>query len=405
MSLFSAYFLDGKESPPTPSTVYGILPSWLSGTLFINGPGRFHGMSHLFDGLALLHSFKLRPNTPPLYQARYLRSASFIASEAAGGVPRNREFASSPGGFCGRIRTLAAGSSASDNANVALVPFRGSLYALTEAPVAWQIDKSTLTTIAPWSDAPFSCRRSIFQVAATTSAHVLHHEGGIPNIFNGKPFSIFLTTRYTFGFSSSLVTGLYEISLQSDDDNDGGDVEREEIRFNILPITNEAPAYMHSFTATATRVILTEAPMRFSLPSMLYTVAVAPHGTPITNGWPWNCDANVIFRVADLNGGNNTIAFHVPGLPFFVLHHVNAWDDVESGGIYVDVVAYENQDVLRDLSLHALRAGQFSSRGSALRRFFLHSKNGQTALEIPFFTLLKQLPSFELPTVSSRVVG
>lgn len=412
MSSYSAYFRDGRETAPTTAHVVGILPHWLSGTLFINGPGRFRGMSHLFDGLSLLHAFTLRPGTggtAPVYQARYLRSKSFLAAEAANGDPKNREFASSPGGFCGRVRTLAAGSSASDNANVALVPFRGALYALTEAPVAWLVDKGSLASIAPWSDAPFS-KRSVLEVAATTSAHVLRHDG-IPSVLGGRPFAIFLTTRYTLALPPSIVYGSYEISLCSDD---AGPPAEE--RFKITPVAKELPAYMHSFTATATRVVLTEAPMRFSLPAMMHTIAIAPHGTPITNGWPWDASGSVVFRVAELRGHGEgegaaggkhlaakALALRVPGLPFFVLHHVNAWDDAASGGLFVDVVAYDDQDILRDLSLAALRAGKFSSRGAALRRFFLDPRAG-IAKEV-FLHITPQLPSFELPTVAPSVVG
>jgi beta,beta-carotene 9',10'-dioxygenase len=397
MPAFAPFFRDGREAEPRPLATSGTFPPWLAGTLFINGPGRFRGMAHLFDGLALLHAITLQPGAPPTYRARFLQSASFRAAEAAGGAPQNREFASAPGGACGRARTLAAGSAASDNANVAIVAFRGALYAMTEAPRAWRVDAATLAAVAPWADAPFAQRRGALEVAATTSAHVLRH-GGLRGLLGGRPFCIFLTTRYSLAAPPALVAGAYELALLTDD---GG--APAEARVAVPPARGEAPAYMHSFAATATRAVLTEAPMRFSAAAMAHTVALAPHGTPITDGWPWDARGRVVFRVAELRGGGGAppAALALDGPPFFVLHHVAAWDaGGGSGALFLDVVAYDDAGVLRDLSLAALRAQRFSARGSRLRRFCLDPAAG-TAREVALGRA-RELPSLELPAVAPR---
>ena len=114
----SSLFSDGRESGPAPCRVSGALPAWLRGTLVRNGPGAFSGMSHLFDGLALLHAVRLRGDgEPPVYTSRFLASASF--SEA-------------------RARMLLCPAAAlGDNANVHIVRVGGALVALTESPAAW----------------------------------------------------------------------------------------------------------------------------------------------------------------------------------------------------------------------------------------------------------------------------
>jgi carotenoid cleavage dioxygenase-like enzyme len=200
----ASLFSDGREAPPTPLATLGALPAWLRGSLFVNGPGKFADFHHLFDGFALLHKFTLRPSGVT-YSARFLRSAAYSAAEARGGAPQCREFASQPGGLLGRLRTLAAGSAASDNANVALVALRGALYAVTEAPGAWRVRKRDLATVAPWRGAPALAHAAPRQVAVITSAHVAQHAGGLPGVHGGAPFAVALSTRFALALPPALV--------------------------------------------------------------------------------------------------------------------------------------------------------------------------------------------------------
>jgi carotenoid cleavage dioxygenase-like enzyme len=140
----SSLFSDGRESGPAPCRVSGALPAWLRGTLVRNGPGAFSGMSHLFDGLALLHAVRLRGDgEPPVYTSRFLASASFSEARARGGVPARREFGTDPSprgaaGYVARARMLLCPATAlGDNANVHIVRVGGALVALTESPAAW----------------------------------------------------------------------------------------------------------------------------------------------------------------------------------------------------------------------------------------------------------------------------
>ena len=49
---------------------------------------------------------------------------------------------------------------------------------------------------------------------------------------------------------------------------------------------------------------------------------------------------------------------------FFAFHYANAFEDLSSGELHVDMAVYENPKILNDLALNALRAypGQEVSR-------------------------------------------
>jgi carotenoid cleavage dioxygenase-like enzyme len=400
----SGLFADGREAPPAPLPVLGALPDWLSGALFLNGPGRFAGLRHLFDGYALLHKFSLGAGGAA-YTARFLQSDSFRAASAAGGAPQAREFASSPGGLAGRLRTLAAGSRASDNANVTLVPLRGALYALTEAPLAWRVRKADVATAGAWGGAPFASRASAAEVAATVCAHALRHPG-LPGLFDGRPFAALLSSRF------ALWGGSYALSLVADDGGPRASAARA-----LAPPFGSRPAYVHSFALTRARAVVTEAPMRLSARAMLRVLALAPDGTPITDGFPWDARGAVAFRVLDLASGRDEGTCRLPNgtPPFFVLHHVNAWDDgaADGGGLFVDVCAHEGgPGVLREFELARLRTRVRAAPGARARyrRFHLDPARG-AAREVTLREgLLGDAPSdagasFELPSVAPAVAG
>ncbi len=67
---------------PLEGSVIGDLPSWLSGSLLMNGPGRFHYgrqvVGHLFDGSALLQRYAVDKGRA-YYLCRY-NWLSFLSS-------------------------------------------------------------------------------------------------------------------------------------------------------------------------------------------------------------------------------------------------------------------------------------------------------------------------------------
>lgn len=77
----SRLFQTGEEQPePIRAEVKGNLPSWLTGTIIRNGPGRFEcgdtSFNHWFDGQGLLHRFHIQ-NGEVTYNTKFVRSESY----------------------------------------------------------------------------------------------------------------------------------------------------------------------------------------------------------------------------------------------------------------------------------------------------------------------------------------
>jgi carlactone synthase/all-trans-10'-apo-beta-carotenal 13,14-cleaving dioxygenase len=48
------------QTVPVEAEVQGKIPIWLHGSFVRNGPGSHHGMTHLFDGYAMLVKFAFK---------------------------------------------------------------------------------------------------------------------------------------------------------------------------------------------------------------------------------------------------------------------------------------------------------------------------------------------------------
>jgi len=78
---YSCLFQSTEEQPePINAEVKGNLPSWLTGTMIRNGPGRFEcgdsSFNHWFDGQGLLHRFHIE-NGHVTYNNKFVRSESY----------------------------------------------------------------------------------------------------------------------------------------------------------------------------------------------------------------------------------------------------------------------------------------------------------------------------------------
>lgn len=64
----------------------GTIPSWLNGSLYRNGPGKFSigdsNFKHWFDGLALLHCFRIKLGRVT-YCSKFVKSETFKRNMAA----------------------------------------------------------------------------------------------------------------------------------------------------------------------------------------------------------------------------------------------------------------------------------------------------------------------------------
>lgn len=137
----------GREFDYAPA-VSGRLPVALRGVLLRNGPGLFERAgqrkNHLLDGDGLIQAFRFDAGTVR-YQARFVRTAKYLAEEAAGAwrypTWTTRSAPGLLGNSLGRIRTQAG---------VAVVVKRGRAFAFDDTGLPYEVDPATLETLGEY---------------------------------------------------------------------------------------------------------------------------------------------------------------------------------------------------------------------------------------------------------------
>ena len=152
----SRLFQTIDEHPePIIAEVKGNLPSWLTGTLIRNGPGRFEcgdtSFNHWFDGQGLLHRFHIQ-NGNVTYNNKFIRSDSY-ADSLKHGESIHLEFGSYiPPDPCQNIfkrffSRFWADEVPMDNTLVNVFPMKDKIYATTESNFLFEINPETLDTL------------------------------------------------------------------------------------------------------------------------------------------------------------------------------------------------------------------------------------------------------------------
>ncbi|XP_077448043.1 carotenoid-cleaving dioxygenase, mitochondrial-like isoform X3 [Stigmatopora argus] len=110
--------------------IQGTIPHWINGSLLRNGPGNFEfgdtRYNNWFDGMALLHKFKME-NGRVTYTSRFLRSDAY---------KKNSE----------RDRIMASEFEPTDNGNVNFVKYKGDYYVSTESNLMHKVNPKNLET-------------------------------------------------------------------------------------------------------------------------------------------------------------------------------------------------------------------------------------------------------------------
>ena len=144
-----------EHSEPISAEAKGSLPSWLTGTLIRNGPGRFEcgdtSLNHWFDGQGLLHRFHIE-NGHVTYSSKFVRSDCY-ADSLKHGESIHFEFGTFvPPDPCQNIFSrffsrFWANEVPLDNTLVNVFPMKDKIYATTERNVIFEINPETLDTL------------------------------------------------------------------------------------------------------------------------------------------------------------------------------------------------------------------------------------------------------------------
>jgi all-trans-8'-apo-beta-carotenal 15,15'-oxygenase len=293
-----AFTLDVREQCAAAGDTTGLLPPFLRGTCYFNGPARFSrgGLSyrHWLDGDGMIAALTVGPEGAAVTN-RFVRSAKFVREESEG-RPVFRTFGTSFEGD-----ELKRGIGLETPVNVSVYPRGDTLLAFGEQGLPWALDPVTLET------------RGVFtfdgQLNEITpfSAHpkIDCHTGEVYNF--GVSFSPEHPALNLFRFAP-----------------DGRLKYRRRL---ALPY----PSSIHDFALSAGHVVF------FVSPLLLDMGALVRNGSTLMDALSWQPERGARLIVASRETGEMVSSMDA-GVGH-CLHLVNAFE--EDGRLVVDIVEYE----------------------------------------------------------------
>ena len=340
--------------------VQGEVPAWLTGTLVRTGPARFEvgeqRYRHWFDGLAMLHAFSFAAGKVS-YRNRYLRSKAYEAANGEGRIAYS-EFATDPCRSIFQRVSSVFDPRFTDNANVNISRIAGQFVAMTETPLPIKFDRATLETLG---------------VLDYGDKATVHHTSAHPHYdFNTRE-----AYNYFARFSRVSSYNAYRVPDQTG--------KRQVFATKSV----QEPGYIHSFGLTENYFVLVEFPYVVNPLRLLFS------GRPFIENFEWKPDRSARFLVFKRSDG--TLAAEAKAPAFFAFHHVNAFED--GGTLQIDIVAYDDVQVVRNLYLDRLRGGGYAIDQTQLRRYHVPLAGGEAA-----HTVLSD-DAGELPRINYRYNG
>ncbi|XDC82778.1 hypothetical protein R6Z07F_013951 [Ovis aries] len=287
--------------------VQGHFPEWLNGYLLRVGPGKFEfgkdKYNHWFDGMALLHQFKMEKGTVT-YRSKFLQSDAYKANS-----DRDRIVISEFGTLalpdpCKNVFECFMSKfekpAITDNTNVNFVQYKGDYYLSTETNFMNKVDIETLekTEKVNW--------RKFIAVNGAT-AHPHYDPDG---------------TTYNMGNSYGKHGSCYNVIRVPPEKSDLGEtIHGAQVICSIASEEGMRPSYYHSFGMTRNYIIFIEQPLKMNLWRIISSKI---RGKPFSDGISWEPQYNTRFHVVDKHTGQvyNSIARFSPRR-FVLPLHVN----------------------------------------------------------------------------------
>ena len=305
-----AFSFSPEERSAERLPVAGEIPSFLRGTYYLNGPARFTRgdvrYRHWLDGDGMICALRFGDGGAHL-TARFVRSAKLAAEEAAGQALYRAFGTAFPGD------RLVRGIALESPVNVSVYPWGGTLLALGEQGLPWELDPDTLETRGLYNFG------SALNPLSPFAAH--------PKIdpVTGELFN--------FGISFSATQpslNLYRFAT------DGGLVYRKR-----LPL--EEPRSLHDFCFAGRHVAFYLAPYRLDM------AALAQEGKTLLESLRWEPEKGGRLLVARREDGEPVASISVGNR--YVLHGINSYEDpADTSRLIVDVLeldrpVYDQYDV------------------------------------------------------------
>ncbi|CAB1458505.1 unnamed protein product [Pleuronectes platessa] len=326
-----------EETPdPINTDIIGKIPEWINGSFLRNGLGNSRSetrseFNHWFDGMALLHQFKIS-HGQVTYRSRFLSSDSYQANKEC-----NRIVVSEFGtvttpdpckNFFQRFLSRFELPKASDNANVSFVTYKGDYYVSTETNIMHRVDPETLHTTkkVDWSK---------FIAVNGATAHPHTEPDG---------------TTYNMGNSYSSKGGLYNIiRVPPTKETEDETLERATVLCSITPDDKSKPSYYHSFAMSENYVVFIEQPIKMNLMTI---VTGKLRGKSISDGFSWDPSLNTVFHLIDKKTGKVSSIKYL-AKPLSTFHQINAYE--EDGFLIVDMCASDDGQAISNYNIQNLR--------------------------------------------------
>ena len=343
--------------------VAGVFPKWLSGTLLRTGPAKFDframTVNHWFDGLAMLHGFGFEKGRVS-YRNRFLRSDTYYESEEKGALARGG-FATDPcRTLFERVATVFH-PTFTDNGNVSIDVFGGEFVALTETTLPVCFDPETLAVLGDRAYGP--------EVGGQISIAHPHHDATRKCRYS-----------YVVAFGRNSRYRLFAIP-------DDGAPERVVAELGV-----DKPSYMHSFAMTERHLVLTEFPLVVDPLRLLLA------GEPFIKNYRWTPERGLRFHVFEKDGGRHVTSKVAD--PVFAFHHVNAFEDGDT--LVIDLVAYKDAQIIDQLYLARLRAGEPVDATGLLTRYAVPLRGSGKVAATHLNDTMIELPRIDYDLVAGR---
>lgn len=341
--------------------VSGTIPLWLSGTLVRTGPAKFEvgeqKFNHWFDGLGMLHRFSLN-NGKVSYGNKFIQSRAYMHAMENDQISF-REFATDPDKE--RYKQVSQGFEphGTDNAIINVVKVQNKVLAMTQMPLAIEIDPQTLMTIGT-----HDYEDNLPDGFTTPHPHLDPEDGCLYN--------------WTISLDPPVSHNLYRLNPKAG------------ARELLTTLATGAPAFVNSFAMTERYIILVEQPF------LLDYMALIAGDRPFIKCFDWRPEEPTIFWVIDKSDGEVVRRFDTDA--FFFLHHINAYQTDDE--FVVDMVTYDDPEIIEALYLENLRSGGSIPLPQA-RRFRLNLADDKVYSE-PLRDAFVELPRINYDMVNGK---
>ncbi|KAM6969814.1 carotenoid-cleaving dioxygenase, mitochondrial-like [Aplochiton taeniatus] len=325
-----------EETPePIATETQGTIPSWIHGSLLRNGPGKFEfgndHYNHWFDGMALLHQFKIVDGRVT-YKSRFLQSDAYKKNSEKDRIVMS-EFGTLAmpdpcKNFFQRFLSRFEMIKPTDNASVSFVKYKGDYYVSTETNFMYRVDPETLESVqkVDWS-------KYIAVNGATAHPHI-DPDG----------------TTYNMGNSYGSKGALYNIIRVPPEKAGAGDtLQGAKVLCSLVPADKSHPSYYHSFAMSENYVVFIEQPIKMDL---LKIVTSKLRGKGISGCIYWDPELETVLHLVDKHTGQaSSVKYHTKALSTF--HQINAFE--QDGLLMVDMCCADDGQAINNYLIQNMR--------------------------------------------------